>query len=198
MNKNQELTNLEQLLDRIADASRNRDRVSLSAVLELVGRRSFGPLLLIAGVFALAPVVGDIPGVPTLTGTMVFLITIQMLFGREYFWLPAWLLERSVASDRLCKALRWLRSPARIIDRMIRPRLTVLTKRPVTYGIALACIIIAIAMPAMEVVLFVANGAGAALAAFGLSLIAHDGLLALIAFILTAITVGLVVYTLLI
>ena len=57
------------------------------------------------------------------------------------------------------------------------------------------CIIIAISMPAMEVVPFVANAAGAALTAFGLSLIAHDGLLALIAFVFTTISVGLVAHT---
>ena len=52
-------------------------------------------------------------------------------------------------------------------------------------------------MPVMEVIPFSANAAGAALTAFGLSLIARDGLLALIAFTFTAITIGLVAYNLL-
>jgi hypothetical protein len=193
--KVQKLTNLEQLLDRIDDAARDRKRVSLGAVLELVGRRSFGPLLLVAGVVALAPVIGDIPGVPTIIGTLVFLITIQLLFGREYFWLPGWVLKRSVSSDKLRKALKWLRSPARFVDRLLRPRLTFFTKGAVIYVIAMLCIIIAVSMPAMELVPFLANLAGAAFTAFGLSLIAHDGLLALIAFGFTAISVGLVAHT---
>jgi hypothetical protein len=193
--KVQKLTNLEQLLDRIDDAARDRKRVSLGAVLELVGRRSFGPLLLVAGVVALAPVIGDIPGVPTVIGTLVFLITIQLLFGREYFWLPRWVLKRSVSSDKLRKALKWLRSPARFVDRLLRPRLTFFTKGAVIYVIAMLCIIIAVSMPAMELVPFLANLAGAAFTAFGLSLIAHDGLLALIAFGFTAISVGLVAHT---
>ncbi len=57
-----------------------------------------------------------------------------------------------------------------------------------TQTIAIACIVIGIAMPAMEIVPFSANGAGAALTAFGLSLIANDGLLALLAFLFTAAT----------
>jgi hypothetical protein len=195
MNKNPELTNLEQLLDRIADAAQDRDRVSLGAVLEVVGRRSFGPLLLVAGLVALAPIIGDIPGVPTIIGTVVFLIAIQLLLGREHFWLPRWLLKRSVASGRLCNALKWLRSPARFVDRLLRPRLTIFTKGAVIYVIAMLCIIIAISMPTMEVVPFVANVAGAAITAFGLSLIARDGLLALIAFAFTTISVGLVAHT---
>ena len=47
----------------------------------------------------------------------------------------------------------------------------------------------------MEVVPFSANGAGIVLTIFGLSLIARDGLLALIAFVLTGITaVGIALY----
>jgi hypothetical protein len=46
----------------------------------------------------------------------------------------------------------------------------------------------------MEFVPFSANIAGAALTAFGLALIAHDGLLALLAFVLTAMIVALGVY----
>lgn len=49
----------------------------------------------------------------------------------------------------------------------------------------------------MEFVPFSATGAGAALTAFGLALIAHDGLLALIAFLFTALTFGVVIYALL-
>ena len=41
-------------------------------------------------------------------------------------------------------------------------------------------------MPVMEVVPFSANLAGIALTAFGLAVIAHDGLLALVAFAATA------------
>jgi hypothetical protein len=52
-------------------------------------------------------------------------------------------------------------------------------------------------MPVMEVVPFSANAAGIALAAFGLALIAHDGVLALIAFVFTVITAGLMIYSLL-
>ncbi len=59
---------------------------------------------------------------------------------------------------------------------------------------AVSCILIAAAMPAMEFIPFSANLAGAALTAFGLSLIAHDGVLALFAFGFTALTFGVVAY----
>jgi len=49
----------------------------------------------------------------------------------------------------------------------------------------------------MELVPFSANAAGAALTVFGLSLIARDGVLALIAFVLTGVGLRLIAYTLL-
>ena len=87
--------------------------------------------------------------------------------------------------------------PARSIDRFLRPRLTALTERIGAYVIASVCFLIGAVMPAMEVVPLTANGAGAALTAFGLSLIAHDGLVAIIAFASTGVTIGLTVYALL-
>ena len=99
MSKNQEPKNLEQLLERACDASRNRNRVSLDAILKLVGRRSFGPLLLMAGLIMFLPVIGDIPGVPVMMGMLVLLVAGQLLFRREHIWLPQWLLQRSITRD---------------------------------------------------------------------------------------------------
>lgn len=194
MSEDQELENLEQLLDRLSKAADSGQQVSLRAVLKAVGRRSFGPLLLMAGVVTLAPVIGDIPGVPTIVAALVFLTAGQLILRREHFWLPHWLLERSVAQDKLRKVLKWLRPAARLIDRLLRPRLTVLTHRTGVHVIAVMCLLIAAAMPAMELIPFSANGAGAALTAFGLSLVAHDGLLALLAFLVTVATFGAVAF----
>jgi hypothetical protein len=58
-------------------------------------------------------------------------------------------------------------------------------------------VLIALAMPMMEIVPLTANGAGVAIAAFGLALMARDGLIAVIAFAATALTFGGVVYGLL-
>ena len=145
----------------------------------------------------LAPIIGDIPGVPVMMGVMVVLTAGQLLFHREHLWLPRWLLKRSVAQDKLDKALGWMRPPARFVDRLLRQRLTMFTEGTGVYIIAIVCIVIAAATPVMEAVPFSANGAGAALTAFALSLIAHDGLLALLAFLFTAGTLGLVIYNLL-
>ncbi|WP_280571181.1 exopolysaccharide biosynthesis protein, partial [Chromohalobacter sp. 296-RDG] len=127
----------------------------------------------------------------------VLLVAGQLLVGRRTFWLPRWLLKRSVSCAKLDKAVTWMRKPARAIDRLLKPRLTWLTQRAGTYLVALFCFLIALAMPLMEVVPFSANGAGLALMMFGLSLMANDGLWALLALILTGGTVSGVAYALL-
>ncbi len=60
---------LNELLDRI-------EEVSVEQVMGAVGRRSFGPLLLVVGVVAAAPGVGDIPGVATLLGLFVLTVSV--------------------------------------------------------------------------------------------------------------------------
>jgi hypothetical protein len=189
----QELTSLEQLLDRIGKTADNRNRIFLSTILETVGSRSFGPLLLMAGVILASPLSG-IPGMPTAMGMLVLLIAVQLLLDRKHFWLPRWLLTRSVTRERLGLALRWMRPSARFIDRCVRPRLEILTSRTAANAIALVCLVIAAGIPLMELVPFSATGAGVALTAFGLSLIARDGFVALLAFAFTIVTCVLVAF----
>ena len=195
--QDEEISDLTQLLDRVSAVASENEQLSLGSIVDRLGQRSFGPLLLLSGVITLAPLVGDIPGVPTVLALLVLLVAAQLLIGRDRLWLPNWLLARSVASDKVERGLGWLRRPARAIDRLLRPRLTVLTGWVGGRAIALGCIVIALAMPPMELVPFSANGAGLALTAFGLGLIARDGLLALLAFIITLGTLAAVTYGLL-
>ncbi len=190
-------SNLGQLLDLLGNAEYEDNRVSWGAIMDVIGSRSFGPLLLLAGLFTVAPILGDIPGVPTMIGIFLILIVGQLLAGRKHFWLPKFLLNRSMAEEKLHKAVKWMKSPARFIDRLLQPRLGFLVGGAMKYVIAVICLAIALTMPAMELVPFSANLAGAALTAFGLALIADDGVLALIAMIFTASMIGLLVYMLL-
>lgn len=186
------LTNIEELLARMRAAAKDTKRVTFNAVYKEVGDRSFGPLILLAGIITVAPLVGDIPGVPTTVGLVVILVTSQMVIGRTHFWLPKFILNRSVSSAKLRKALSWLDGPARFVDRLIRPRLLALTGRAANRVIAGLCLLIGAAMPLMDFVPFTANIAGAALTTFGLSIIARDGLLAIGAAVFTAVAVWLV------
>lgn len=190
-----EITTLQQLLDRL-DQAATGERVDVECMMEAVGRSSFGALLLLGGLVTLSPL-DIIPGIPTLIAVAVLIVCVQLLAGRRHFWLPAWLLRRSISRQRFRRALTWLQKPARLGDRLVRPRLSALTNDAAVKLIAVGCIVVALAMPLMEVVPFSANLAGIALTAFGLAVIAHDGLLALVAFAATAAGVAVLVSQLL-
>jgi hypothetical protein len=181
------------LLDRIDAAARRHEPTSFGDVLETVGNRSFGPLLLLAGLVMLAPVVGDIPGVPVMMGLLVILTTGQFLAGRDHFWLPGWLVRRSVSHEKIRTGVRWLRPVGRLLDRWSRPRLTHVLHGAGLLVSAVACTVLAAATPLMEVVPFSANIAGIAITAFGLAMIASDGVVALLAIAFSAGTFTLLV-----
>ncbi len=178
---NQQPSNLQELLQRLQQASAEGQRVAFADLLEAAGQRSFGPLLLLPGLIALSPLSG-IPGLPSTVAVMVALIAGQLLCGRRHIWLPHWLLTRSLSRDKFERALRFLLPLARSVDRLVRPRLSLLTRGPALYANVLLCLLIALSMPPLEVVPFANSISGAALSALGLALFAHDGLLALLAF----------------
>jgi hypothetical protein len=193
---NQKPSNLETVFDGIAQAARENNPVTLGAIINKFGSRSFGILMLVPGLITLSPIIGDIPGVPTIMAIFVLFTAIQLLLDRPHFWFPDWLLRRKASSDHLENAIRRMRPAARFLDRYLRPRMTFLVQNGGVRGIASACIVIAASTPALELVPFSANGAGAALTVFGLALTAHDGLLALIAYFFTGITFLVVLFVL--
>lgn len=180
-------TSMQQLLDQIRESAAGSGQVSVNAILNGVGERSFGPLVLLAGLITVAPLIGDIPGVPTILGLVVLLTLGQLLFRRHSIWLPSWISQRSVPQDKLLKGLDWLQKPARFLDRWTGPRLVYLVDGPGLYVMVLICMTVAMAMPLMEIVPFSANGGGAALMAFGMAIVSRDGLLAILA---TSFTLG--------
>ncbi len=173
-------TNLETLLDRLEESCRGKDRITIGVMLEAAGQRSFGALLLLAGLIAISPLSG-IPGMPTTISIMVLVTAGQILLGRSHFWVPQWVLRRSVSQAKFERALLFLRPVARSVDRLIRPRLRALTQNSAIYVVSVLAILVALTMPPLELLPFAATTAGAALAIFGLALVAHDGLLVIIA-----------------
>jgi hypothetical protein len=176
--------NLNSMLDDLSDAGEQSDDVALDDVMETIGQRSFGPLLLIPGLVVLSPIAG-IPGVGAASGVVVILIAGQLLIGCDSFWLPKFIRERTVARERLDKSIKKLRPVARIVDKLLRPRLEWLTREPATYGVAATCVLLALMLPVLDMVPFTSLVPAGAITAFALALISHDGAVAIGAFVLS-------------
>lgn len=188
MSADEDLQPLEEVMDRMATAAES-DRVCVGDLLEAMGHRSHGALMLAPSLVVISPISG-IPGVPTLLGIIIALISVQMLIGRKTIWLPRRLRHRCIAGRRLQSAIAHLQPVGRTVDRWVRPRLLPLTRKPFRKLIAVTCLALALIMPPMELLPFATSILAAAVAAFSLALFARDGLLAVLGYATAAGGVG--------
>lgn len=191
-----DVTNLEALLGKLAEAGHDHDAVSVRDLRDAIGRRSFAPLLLATSLVGFTPL-GGIPGVPTTLAVIIVFIATQIVLGCDSIWLPKFILDRRIPRSRLERGVNSLQSVARLIDKVIRPRLVFLTLRPYSYLIALICILLSFTVPPLELVPFIDIPLWGAIVAFSLALVAHDGLLVIVAFVLTGAGLALIMKALL-
>ncbi|WP_404365995.1 exopolysaccharide biosynthesis protein [Marinobacter sp.] len=175
---------IEEVLDRIELARADDGHVSVDHILDSVGRRSFGPVVMFVGIILVTPLSG-VPGMPTLMGMLTLLTLGQLIVGREHIWLPRWLVGRQIPRDRLVRAMEFLRPVAKVLDGLSRQRLVPLVKGMGLDVMAGACVVIAFIMPLTEIVPFSSSLFGVALVAFGFSMLARDGAIALFAWTVT-------------
>lgn len=188
---------LSDLLDELDQcAKRAGGKVSVEEVHEAIGARSFGPLLLVTGLLGMTPV-SAVPGAPTVLALITILVAGQLLLGRKSFWLPRPILKLAVAPEKVRKTVKVSRKPARFVDRLLRPRLTMFTGGVADRLVALVCVAVALVVPPLELLPLAAFIPALATATFGLGLVARDGLLILIALALSASALGLIAWRLL-
>jgi len=171
-------------------------RVSVGDLMDAIGERSFGPLLLVPSLIAVSPV-GAIPGLPAITSAVIVLIAAQILLHHEHFWIPGWLSRRSMDAQKMERGLEKFRGVAHFIDHLLLPRLTWLTGGPFFYAIALMCLLIGLVTPVLELVPLGGIPPNAAVVAFSLAITARDGLWALLAFGFSIATIAWLVALLL-
>lgn len=184
---------LSAILDQLAARAEGEQKVTGADIQSALGRRSFGPFLLVPALFELTPI-GGIPGVPTLFASIIVIAAVQILFGKGHMWLPRFLRERRLRADRVTRAVDWLRPAAGWSDRLFRRRIAWLTQEPFVRVIAAICLVLAFTVPPLELLPFASSVPMAAIALFGLALVAEDGVLACGAIVLSVAALGTVVW----
>jgi hypothetical protein len=158
------------------------ERISVGEIVNGLGARAFGLAVL---VFALPSCVPMPPGVPTVVGFALLIVSIQMVMGRRDLWLPRFLSKRSFPRIPLVTALENLQPRLRTVERFARPRLLVLTGRAGT-------VLIGLVVLAMAVVLILPLPPGGnfppavACAVLGMGLAERDGVIVLVGMIVSA------------
>ena len=139
------------LLDDIYDET--SDKTQLGEIINRFEDRGFGPLLFVPALIALLPT-GAIPGVPTLCGLVLFFICIQVAIGRRNPWLPKALTQKEVSSDKLESAIDKAKPYFKKTEKLLKPRMTVLSNSPAKNIIAGYCAIAALCMIPLEALPF--------------------------------------------
>ena len=180
---------VEDVIGELDELASENDEVCIADVLDDFGARSFGPVIMIFALIEITPI-GAIPGVPTALASIIALIALQMLFGKEHIWMPQFVQKRSVESKKLHKAVGKLRGVAHWLDEHSKDRLSALTKGLWLKVAALAIVILCVTVPPLEVLPFASSGPMLAIAAIGLALIVRDGLVMLFALLLAVAALG--------
>lgn len=174
---------LSEILAAIA-ADTSRARISIADLFSILSHRAFGALMLI---FAAPNIFPTPPGFSSLLAAPLILLATQLAFSRPTPWLPRLLADRSISREDfasiLDKALPWLGRA----ERLLKPRLSFLTRPPLEQGIALVCLMLA-------VILFLPIPLGNMLPAISICLLSlaileRDGLAALLAAVVTATSI---------
>lgn len=177
--------NIDSLLDNICgqvDCGLNplaKDDVTIRELLSTVGRRSYGPLLLLIGLIAISPITA-VPGLTWFTAALTLLIALQMFVGRRTPWLPKGALDAKISRDLVIKGVSAARPWAQRIDKLLKPRLTFLALQPFVNLIALAVIGAALITIPLGLIPFGPFVPSLAIVIFGLGMTARDGLILLL------------------
>jgi hypothetical protein len=168
--------NLTGVMDRIEEGTEGQDAVRVEDLFEAFSGRLFGPLLVLPGLLLLTPL-GGVPLLPAGVGVFVALLSVQRVFGRKEPWVPQKLRERSMERERVVKAFAKARPWTKRVDRVLRPRVTVLTEGRAEVFAAVLATVLGLSIPVVGLVPLAALAPGAGIALIGLALIARDGVL---------------------
>ena len=167
------VNNLSSLLHSLEDHTEG-DTVTVRAMLNAVGRRSYGPILLLLGFLALSPLT-IIPGATWLVAILTLLMAGQILVGRRYPWVPSRILKIEFPRSILLQGIKIADPYVCQVDRFLKPRLAVLTAPFFVPIVALICIVAAGLTIPLGLVPFGPVLPGLTIFFFGLALTARDG-----------------------
>jgi hypothetical protein len=162
------------------------DGIRLGVLLSAVGRRSYGPLLLLTGLIAVSPLT-VLPFTTSIVAAITLLIAAQMALGLKRPWLPRQVLDIRVPRKAFFALLDRARPVVEELDgAILRQRWSFMTV-PIFVNLVALCVCAAalITFP-LSLIPFAPLAPGIAIVLFGLGMTARDGVWLAIGIALTA------------
>jgi hypothetical protein len=152
------------------------DGIRLGVLLNAVGRRSYGPILLLLGLVAISPLTA-LPFTTSIVAAITLLIAGQMALGLDRPWLPRAVLNLRVPRRMFFNVLDHARSRADRIDGVVLHHRWTFMSVPLFVNLVALCVCAAalITFP-LSLIPFAPMAPGIAIVLFGLGMTARDGL----------------------
>ncbi|MBL3586665.1 exopolysaccharide biosynthesis protein [Rhodovulum sulfidophilum] len=113
------------LLEDLAALALANDRISIADLVEALGARGFGPLLVMLSAFLILPV-GMLPGLPGVVAIFMILIGGRVMTGETTLWLPARLRRVHISGHVLAVSVARAQPAALWLRPLLTPRLVAL------------------------------------------------------------------------
>ena len=172
------------LLDALLDGD-EQQTLDFNALMQGLGRRAFGMLLLLATLPAFIP----IPIGGALSGPLVVLLAAQLLIGLRRPWLPGFVARRGPKRHTLARFEKLVAPWLSRLERLVRPRLAgVLDHRlaSIFTGLLLLLLGVLLSLP----IPFTNYLLGGLILLFALALLERDGAMMLVAWSVGIVMVG--------
>jgi hypothetical protein len=158
------------------------ERVSLGDVTRLLGERGYGVLL-----FVLA-LPGAVSGVASIAAIPLTLVAVQLAIGLPRPWLPRFLAARSLSRADFARMVERAAPPLSRVERLLRPRLMVLTGPICERAIGVMCLVLALLL---TIPVLVNLPLVVPIALMALAMLERDGIFAMVGFAAGAVVLGI-------
>lgn len=152
------------------------EEITFGEIRDALEKKAFGGLMLIFVLPNLIPL--PIPGMSTILGTPLMILSYQFMRGKKSPWFPKWLQNKKIKKSKIESALSFIIPYIKKFEIIFSPKLTFLVESPMERILAGLCLIASLIM-ALPIPL--ANWLPAlSIFIISLAILERDGLLALI------------------
>ncbi len=131
-----------QVLEDLIEAFPN-EKISVGELVDQLDSRAHGVLLLI---LALPMCIPNIPGISTIFGVLMIAPALALMLGQRRLWLPGQVRAWTFPRDGFRRALEVAISGLKRVEYLIKPRLSVLTRWPVTSFVGFQSLLMALVL----------------------------------------------------
>lgn len=169
---------LHELLGRMQSTGKE-DKITFGELLAMMEKRGFGPMLAVPAFICSTPI-GAIPGIPTVTGITIFLISLQVLLAKSHPWLPSAIKGIGIERDSLNSGIDRIKPAVTRVDRLLMPRWFFMRQIVFRSLIAISCALCGLMMVPLELVPFLGLIPAIAVFIMAIGMATDDGAVALL------------------